>query len=115
MNNFFVKPKDLIIVSREIFNPQSNKQFIKSENGTYLLNRYKPSYYMQLDSEKVDLLNFDIEKTVIFMLILNLVNGNRYRAYWIINWLAYFFQGLKKSQVALVLVGKEGTGKGVLF
>jgi len=29
--------------------------------------------------------------------------------------LAYFFQGLKKSQVALVLRGNQGAGKGILF
>lgn len=70
---------------------------------------------MRIDSNKMDLLNFDIEKTAIFFLILNLVNNDQYRTYWIINWLAYFFQGLKKSQVALVLIGIQGSGKGIFF
>lgn len=106
-------PEDLKLATGEEFNPLCNEEFILKNNGTYLLNKFKPSYYMQLDSNKIDFRYFDIEKTVIFLFILNLVNNDRYRAYWIINWLAYFFQGLKKSQVALVLVGIEGTGKGV--
>ena len=110
-----ISPEDLKLVTEDIFDPFSKEEFILKNNGTYLLNKFKPSYYMQLDSNKMDLRYFDIEKTTIFLLILNLVNNNKHRAYWVINWLAYFFQGLKKSQVALVLVGIEGTGKGVLF
>lgn len=108
-------PDYLKLVTEVIFVPFSNEEFIEQDNGTYKRNKFKPSYYMQLDSNKMDLRYFDIEKTVIFLFILNLVNNDRDRAYWVINWLAYFFQGLKKSQVALVLVGIEGTGKGVLF
>src|SRR5574344_200608 len=110
-----ISPEDLKLVTEDIFDPFSKEEFILKNNGTYLLNKFKPSYYMQLDSNKMDLRYFDIEKTVIFLFILNLVNNDRDRVYWVINWLAYFFQGLKKSQVALVLVGIEGTGKGVLF
>jgi hypothetical protein len=109
-----IRPENLIMVIGETFDPHVNKEFIKLENGTYLLNKFRPSYYMQLDCNKVNLSNLDIEKTATFLLILNLVNYDRYRVYWVINWLAYFFQGLKKSQVALVLVGIEGTGKGVV-
>lgn len=112
--NSLVRIQDLIIVNGEDFNPQSNKEFLKLENGTFVLNTYEQSYFMQLDSNEIDLSNFNIEKSAIFLLILNLVNGHHHRAYWILNWIAYFFKGLKKSQVALVLVGIEGTGKGVL-
>jgi hypothetical protein len=118
MNNHFhatlkISPEDLKLVTEEIFDPFSKEEFIEQDNGTYKRNKFKPSYYVQLDSNKIDFRYFDIEKTVIFLFILNLINNDRDRAYWIINWLAYFFQGLKKSQVALVLVGIEGTGKGV--
>lgn len=117
MNNHFqitlkISPEDLKLVTDDVFNPHAKEEFIEQDNGTYKRNKFKPSYYMQL-SNKIDFQYFDIEKTVIFLFILNLGNNDRYRAYWIINWLAYFFQGLKKSQVALVLVGIEGTGKGV--
>ena len=118
-NNFQItlkiSPEGLKLGTDEVFNPHAKEEFILQNNGTYKLNKFKPSYYMQLDCNKMDLRYFDIEKTVIFLFILNLVNNDRDRAYWVINWLAYFFQGLKKSQVALVLVGIEGTGKGVLF
>ena len=56
-----------------------------------------------------------MENSAIGKLILHLVNYDRQRLYWVINWLAYFFQGLKKSQVALVLLGEQGAGKGIFF
>ena len=59
--------------------------------------------------------NSNNERTIIFDFIYHLVNHNRKAAYWVINWLAYFFQGLKKAEVAHVLVGIEGAGKGILF
>lgn len=113
--NSLVKPEDLILVSAETFNPKSNNEFLKSENATYFLNKFKPSYYMQFDCNKIAMANFNIERTIIFDFILHLVNYNKRRAYWVINWLAYFFQELKKAQVALVLIGVQGTGKNILF
>ena len=56
-----------------------------------------------------------MENSAVGKLILHLVNYDRQRLYWVINWLAYFFQGLKKSQVALVLLGEQGAGKGIFF
>ncbi len=115
MNNSFIKPEDLILVSGDTFDPKSNNEFIKLENETYFINKFKPSRYMQLDCNKMAMVNFNIERTIIFNFILHLVDNNYERAHWVINWLAYFFQGLKKAQVALVLIGIEGAGKGILF
>ncbi len=110
-----IKIEDLIMVINETFNPEIKEEFIKLNNGAYLLNKYKQSFYMQLNDDTVDMENFNIEETIIFDFILHLFNYNKRRVYWVINWLAYFFQGLKKAQVALVLVGIEGAGKGILF
>ena len=61
--NSLVRIQDLIIVNGEDFNPQSNKEFLKLENGTFVLNTYEQSYFMQLDSNEIDLSNFNIEKS----------------------------------------------------
>lgn len=110
-----INPEDLKLVTDEEFNPFSNEEFIKQDNGTYKLNNFKPSVYMLLDYELKKELKFYLENSAIGKLILHLVNYDRQRLYWVINWLAYFFQGLKKSQIALVLLGVQGSGKGILF
>jgi len=55
------------------------------------------------------------EPKTILKIIENLVNYDQDRYHYFINWIAYFFQGLKKSQVAMVLKGEEGAGKGLFF
>lgn len=118
MNNhsyliFPICPEYLKLVTEDIFDPFSKEEFIEQDNGTYKLNKFKPSYYIQVSNEVQS--QFNIENSAIGKLILHLVNYDRQRLYWVINWLAYFFQRLKKSQVALVLLGEQGAGKGVLF
>ncbi|MCT7602422.1 primase-helicase family protein [Aliarcobacter butzleri] len=110
-----ISPEDLKLVIAEVFNPFNNDEFILQDNSTYKLNNFKPSVYMLLDYEFKKELKFHFENSAIGKLILHLVNYDRQRLYWVINWLAYFFQGLKKSQVALVLLGEQGSGKGILF
>ena len=110
-----ITPEDLKLVTEDIFNPFSKEEFILQANSTYKLNNFKPSVYMLLDYELKKELKFHLENSAIGKLILHLVNYDRQRLYWVINWLAYFFQGLKKSQVALVLLGEQGAGKGIFF
>ena len=110
-----ISPEDLKLVIAEVFNPFNNDEFILQDNYTYKLNNFKPSVYMLLDYELKKELKFHLENSAIGKLILHLVNYDRQRLYWVINWLAYFFQGLNKSQVALVLLGEQGAGKGIFF
>ena len=110
-----VSPEDLKLIMEEIFAPSIKEEFISQNNGTYKLNKFKPSAYMLVDSELNKELKFNLEHSAIAKLIFHLVNCNNYKRDWIINWLAYFFQRLKKSQVALVLLGVQGTGKGIFF
>lgn len=110
-----ISPEDLKLVTEDIFDPFSKEEFILQNNSTYKLNKFKPSVYMLLEYELKQELNFHLENSAIGNLILHVVNYDRQRLYWIINWLAYFFQGLKKSQVALVLLGEQGAGKGIFF
>ena len=118
MNNhsyliFPICPEYLKLVTEDIFDPLSKEEFIEQDNGTYKLNKFKPSYYIQVSNEVQS--QFNIENSAIGKIILHLVNYDRQRLYWVINWFAYFFQGLKKSQVALVLLGEQGAGKGIFF
>ncbi|MDY0193989.1 MAG: DUF5906 domain-containing protein [Aliarcobacter butzleri] len=110
--NIKINSKDLKIVVGEVFNPFNNDEFIEVENGTYHFNRFKPTSYMQLGNSQAI---FNYNNSAIYQLIFHLANYNQERADWIINWLAYFFKNLKKSQVALVLLGVQGAGKGIFF
>lgn len=113
-HDLVISVEDLKLVTNEVFDPSCKQEFILQEDNRYKLNKFKPSYYMQLNEnlEQVNISNFS---STIIKLIIHLANGNEERAIWIINWLAYFFQGLKKSQVALVLLGVQGAGKGIFF
>ena len=110
-----ISQEDLKLVIAEVFNPFNNDEFILQDNRTYKLNNFKPSVYMLLEHELNQELIFNLENSAIGKLILHLVDNNINRLYFVANWLAYFFQGLKKSQVALVLLGEQGAGKGIFF
>lgn len=112
---FSVKPEDLAIVSGIIFETHNKEEFIKQENGTYLRNTFRLSKYLQMKGDEIDFVKSKFEKSITFLFLLHLLNHNYQKVQWIINWLAYFFQELKKSQVALVLLGVQGAGKGIFF
>lgn len=114
-NEFKLRAEDLIMVSGTIFEPHNKEEFIKQENGTFARNEFKLSTYLQMKGDEIDSVNFKFEKSKTFYFLLHLLNHDYQRVQWVINWLAYFFQGLKKSQVALVLIGIQGTGKNVFF
>lgn len=108
-----VSVKDLIMVQADMFNPFVLKEFYKKKD-LYYRNIFKPSKYLQICAEKKQ---YDDNPPFIAItkLISHLVNYDKDRFTYVINWLAYFFQGLKKSQVALVLRGDQGAGKGIFF
>lgn len=109
-----IKPEDLIMVVGETFDPYNCEEFIEQKDGTFLRNKFTLSKYLQMKGDEIDFVNFNFEQSKTFYFLLHLLNHNYQKVHWVINWIAYFFQELKKSQVALVLVGIEGTGKGVL-
>ena len=67
----------------------------------------KKSYIEILEQVKVDTPH-------IYTLLQNLFVKDEYIAYFL-NWLAYTVQFLRKTRNAIVLVGEQGTGKGVLW
>lgn len=114
-NSFGIRPDDLIMVSGTTFEPNNQEEFIEQENGTFYRNEFKSSKYLQMSGYEIDSVKFRFEKSKTFYFLLHLLNHDYQRVQWVINWLAYFFQGLKKSQVALALIGIQGTGKNVFF
>ena len=90
------------------FNPFVLKEFYSPcGNSFFYRNLFKPTKYLMLNSKEHK------EPKAIFALIRHLVNYDDERFDYVVNWLAYFFQALKKSQVALVLRGDQGAGKGI--
>lgn len=90
------------------FTPFKLNEFY-DENGVTNRTSFKPSLYLQMHPGEFK------ETPEINKLILHLCNYNEEHFQWVINWLAGFFQTLKTSDVALVLRGAEGTGKGILM
>ncbi len=99
---------DLKLVARDEFNPFKLEEFYTS-GSIYIRNTFKPTPLMlevKITEEKPE---------TILNLINHLVNNDKERLEWVINWLAYFFQTLKRSQVSLLLRGSQGAGKGIFF
>jgi hypothetical protein len=114
--------RELKMIQGDRFEPFILEEFFEQDNLFYR-NIFKPSKYLQIGINNMQRINiipeYQEEKKVSFeaikRLIMHLVNYDTYRFDYIINWLAYFFQELKKSQVALVLRGDQGAGKGIFF
>ena len=104
-----IKSFDLLLVSEDIFEPQYKREFLE-RHGEIYRNRFRPTLYMEQDKSKEAK-----PQKAIKALIKHLVKHNDIREEWFINWLAYFFQGLVKSPVALFFKGPQGAGKGVLY
>jgi len=100
---------DLMLVSEIVFETSMMSEFYKDGN-TYKINKFRPSQYLMLDK------NMPYSKPVyILKLVSHLVDYDVERFHYVINWLAYMFVFLNKSQVAIVLRGVQGSGKGILF
>ncbi len=105
---YIISIYDLIKIQGDKFNPSILKEYY-AEDGLFYRNTFKPTQYMKLNADE------NKEFPTIKLLILNLVNHKIDRYNWIINWLANFFQTLVKSQCALVLIGEQGSGKGIFY
>jgi hypothetical protein len=99
---------ELILVHGTKFSPYIQKEYFKVGGITYR-NSFIPTKYMKLKGEPKRL------PKSILDLIFHLVNYNTKKYDYLLNWLAFFFKYLKKSQVAIALIGSQGAGKGVLF
>ena len=101
-----INPIDLIGVDKEEFEPLQKQRFYKYSNY-WCINTFNPTKYMNLTQP------YNKEPVYIFKLISNLVNNDKERFDYFINWLAYYWQTFKKPQTAITLKGKQGTGKNI--
>jgi len=104
-----IKYSDLMLVSEVTFEMSNMAEFYKDRN-TYKMNKFRPSKYAMLDK------NTTYNKpTYILKLIAHLVDYNPDRLHYILNWLAFMFVSHTRANVAVVLRGAQGSGKGVFF
>lgn len=104
-----IKPYEVIGIVGRTFDPFTHKRFIKIEKNIYIKNEFTPTNYMNLTEKPIK------EPQTILKFISHLIGYDEKKYHYFLNWLAYFFQTLKKPQVAIVLKGKQGTGKDTLF
>jgi len=102
-----IYPTDILMIE-ELFTPFASSEFYTHNNMWYRTS-FNPSSYIKLKASHYK------EPTTTLKLLNHLCGNNIDNLRWTINWLAGFFQTLKKSDVALVLRGVEGTGKGILM
>ncbi|MCK5111173.1 MAG: hypothetical protein KAQ94_06600 [Arcobacteraceae bacterium] len=99
MKKDVIKSFDLLLVSEDVFNPFIKKEFFEKDDLIFR-NTFRQTSFMELDkNQKYN------QPVIINKLINHLVRNDQERYDWLINWLAYFFQELRKSPVALFLKG----------
>ncbi len=121
--NKILKPRQLldsIPTVYSIFDP-TKTSLIFTENNQKYLNLFIPTKYLIPPQEYNDKINInDFVQYIknnyihIYILLLNLFTKDEYIAYFL-NWLAYIVQTKKKTRTAIVLKGRQGTGKNLLY
>lgn len=96
-----------LVVSEEL-NTNVMQEFYEKE-GVWHKNLFKPSKYLMLSAGHYNY------PTATLSLVDHLVNYDKQRAWYFLNWLAAFFQTLNKSQVSILFKGVQGAGKGTFF
>jgi len=99
---------ELLLVETEEFNTNEMQEFYEND-GSWHFNRFKPSKYLMLSAGHYKY------PTATLKLVEHLVNYDSQRAWYVLNWLAVFFQTLNKSQVSILFKGVQGAGKGTFF
>lgn len=99
---------ELLLIESEEFNTNELQEFYE-KNGVWHKNLFKPSKYLKLSAGHYNY------PTATLRLVEHLVNNDKQRAWYFLNWLAAFFQTLNKSQVSILFKGVQGAGKGTFF
>ena len=102
-----IAANDLLMVE-ERFTPFAASEFYEMGGSVYR-TAFRPSPYLRLRPGDYR------EPETILRLLLHLCGGKEEYRRWTLNWLAGFFQTLRRSRVSLVLRGPQGSGKGLLM
>lgn len=104
---------EIISIDDDVFDPNNKNEFIKNYSDLfYTRNRFVPNEY--LVKRYQDVLS-NTGQTFIEEFIYHLVKENQKLSDYIVNWLAYFFQNLKKTKTALVFLGDEEVTKNIFW
>lgn len=120
---------DLILVEDEKFEPYESKEFFSNiiqetpmyniggsltiNKRIYYINTFKPSKYLQICPDNASV---NIRYSIILQYLYHLSSYKKDRFLYILNWLASFFKNLQnKSEIPLVLVGNNSSGKELFF
>jgi len=95
-----------VLSVKERFTVFCNSEFYRYNNLWYR-TAFRPTEYMKIQRKE-----YKYPETIL-KLIQNLCNDNAAYYEWVVNWLAGYFQTLRKSQVSLLMRGDQGSGKGV--
>lgn len=107
-NPFVIPSTSLLMIEEDTFNPFIKKEFYNKDGVTYR-NMFLPTEFMLLPKE-TQYKNPEL----ILKLISHLTRNIPLRTNWFMNWLASFFQSLKKTPVSCILKGLPGAGKNIL-
>lgn len=103
-----VHSKNLLPVVEE-FTPFAPSEFYY-DKGLWKRTSFRPTKYLQIERPTSIKFPQNIDK-----LIQHLCNYTFEYYEWFMNWLAGFFQSLRKSPVAVVIRGDQGSGKSLFF
>jgi hypothetical protein len=121
-------------IDDDVFDTTLNKEIFKSETDLlFKRNRFVPTKYLAKRAQyqggirgvedynfkqqvvQQALSNSKPEASFIQLFITKMVKGDKNKLNWIINWLAYYFQELKKTGTALVLLGDQEVTQNLLY
>lgn len=103
-------------IDDDVFNINST-EFIKADNDLfYTRNRFIPTKHLSKIFPQTALpTTINYEESFIERFIYQLVKEDKVLSDYIMNWLAYYFQNLKKSKSALVFIGDKEVTQGIFW
>ena len=113
--------QDFVPDAKIIFDPTNKNTTDLTTIGKYVINMYQESDYItnaNLEMPELSLgtaIEIKEHCPTIYKLIFHMLGEGNEEFERFINWLAYIYQCKEKTQVAWVLTGIQGTGKGLFY
>ncbi len=104
-------------VDDDAFNVETDNEIFKEPNDFfYTQNRFIPNKYLaKRYQQNRTVISHNAEQTFIEKFIYYLAKEDQELSDYIVNWLAYYFQNLQKSGIALVLLGDQYITQGIFW
>ncbi len=105
-----------------LVNDPQNKETFYVNDGKNIINRFRPTKYMECEKEspfpeaRFGLAwQISVDCPLISEIILHMLGDDMECFERFINWFAFIYQTRKKTKTAWLLQGTEGTGKGLFY